>query len=89
MQQSVDPSTRQTPLQIQPSIPEEHELVMSGSEESDELSTAQPNNLFNKPPHDSTNQESNNQSDEDSFHSASHVLAMPQLMPLAGNMGQW
>ena len=70
MQQNVDPSTRQTPLKIQPSIPEEHELVMSGSEESDELSTAQPNNLFNKPPHDSTNQESNNQSDDDTFHSA-------------------
>ena len=58
-------------LEIQPSIPVEYELEMSGSELSDELSTAQPNNLFNNPTHDSSNNDFHNQaSDDDSYYLA-------------------
>ena len=63
------PNNPRTPLQIQPTIDEERELEMSGSEISDDQSTAQPNNLLNHPTYQLSNHESNNQSDDESFHS--------------------
>ena len=47
----------------------------SASGLSEDPSIAQPNSLFHNPTHDTAKQESNNQQDDDSFHSAASHLS--------------